>query len=102
MTTQYFLLHLLPCRPDFAFSMSDEERTIMTLHVAYWKQKMSEGKVIVFGPVFDPNGPYGLGIVKVDDEEEVKLFIKDDPASQINQYEYFPMNAVVPNELMQQ
>lgn len=97
MTTQYFLLHLLPCRADFAFTLSDEERNIMQQHVAYWKQKMNEGKVVVFGPVLHPNGPYGLGIVKVIDEEEVKLFIKEDPASQLNQYEYFPMNAVVPN-----
>ncbi len=92
------MLYLLPCRPDFAFTMSDEEKKIMGAHVAYWTDKMSKGKVLVFGPVLDPKGPYGLGIVKVTDEEEVKLFIKDDPASQLNQYEYFPMNAIVPNE----
>lgn len=97
MPARYFLLHLLPCRPDFAFTMSDEERTIMTSHVAYWTQKLSEGKVVVFGPVLHPQAPYGLGVVKVNDEEEVKQFIKDDPASQLNRYEYFPMNAVVPN-----
>ncbi len=98
MSAQYFLLQLLPCRSDFAYTMSAEERQIMQQHVVYWKQKMNEGKVIVFGPVLHPQAPYGLGIVKVADEEEVKLFIKEDPASQLNQYEYFPMNAIVPNQ----
>jgi uncharacterized protein len=37
-----------------------------------------------------------LGIVSVDDEQEVKDLIANDPAAKINRYEYFPMKAIVP------
>ena len=57
---------------------------------------MDGGKVIVFGPVLDPNGVYGFGILSVDVEQEVKEFIAGDPASSINTYEYYPMLAIVP------
>lgn len=76
--------------------MTDEERGIMMKHVGYWTELMNKGKVVTFGPVMDPEEVYGLGIIAVDDEQEVKDFIANDPASQINRYEYFPMRAVVP------
>ena len=96
MDKKYFVLHLLPSRPDFAQTMTDEERAIMMEHVAYWTDIMNQGKVLVFGPVLDPSEVYGLGIISVDDEQEVKDFIAHDPAAKINRYEYFPMKAVVP------
>jgi uncharacterized protein YciI len=68
----------------------------MMKHVAYWTEMMNQGKVLVFGPVLDPNEVYGLGIVSVDEEQEVKDLIANDPATKINRYEYFPMKAVVP------
>jgi hypothetical protein len=43
---------------------------------------------------------YGLGIVVVENEQELKDFIANDPAGKISKYEYFPMNAVVPNILI--
>lgn len=96
MTKQYFVLHLLPNRPDFAQTMTEAEKAIMMEHIGFWTTKMNEGKVLVFGPVMDPAAVYGLGIVAVDDEQEVKDFIANDPAAKINRYEYFPMRAVVP------
>lgn len=75
--------------------MTPEERTIMQQHVAYWKDLMDKGKVITFGPVLDPAGAYGLGIIKVDSEDEAKAFIANDPAITINNYEYHQMLAVV-------
>jgi uncharacterized protein YciI len=96
MDKKYFVLHLLPSRPDFAQTMTEDERTIMMNHVAYWTQIMNQGKVLVFGPVLDPAEVYGLGIISVDNEQEVKEFIANDPAGKINKYEYFPMKAVVP------
>jgi len=95
MNKKHFVLYLLPSRPDFAQTMTDEERSIMGEHVAYWKEKMKEGKVVAFGPVLDPDSVYGLGIVAVDDEKEVASFIEHDPAAKINTYEYFPMMAIV-------
>lgn len=96
MDKKYFVLHLLPSRSDFAQTMTEEERAVMMEHIAYWTKLMNEGKVLVFGPVLDPAEVYGLGIVSVDNEEEVREFIANDPAAKINKYEYFPMKAVVP------
>ncbi len=97
MEKQYYVVHLLPSRPDFAMSMTEAERAIMLEHVAYWTKLLKQGKVYAFGPVMDPKGIYGLGIVGVDNEQELKDFIANDPAATINKYEYFPMRAVVPN-----
>jgi uncharacterized protein len=96
MEKQYYVLHLLPLRPDFAQTMTEDERAIMMKHVAYWTEVMNQGKVLAFGPVLDPKEIYGLGIISVDNEQEVKDFIANDPAAKINKYEYFPMKAVVP------
>lgn len=97
MEKKYYVLHLLPTRPNFAQSMTDDERAIMMKHVGYWTEIMNQGKVLAFGPVLDPAEIYGLGIICVDSEQEVKDFIANDPASKINRYEYFPMKAVVPS-----
>jgi uncharacterized protein YciI len=96
MEKQFYAVYLNPSRPDFAMTMTDSERAIMGQHVAYWTEKMKQGKVYAFGPVIDPKGIYGLGVVAVDNEQELKDIIANDPAGKINKYEYFPMRAVVP------
>ena len=96
MDKQFFVLHLIPSRPDFVTTMTNQEKSIMSQHIAYWTEKLNQGKVYAFGPVMDPKGIYGLGVVSVDNEQELKDFISNDPACQINRYEYFPMKAVVP------
>lgn len=96
MEKQFYAVYLKPSRPDFAMTMSDQERAVMMQHVGYWTEKMKQGKVYAFGPVMDPREIYGLGVVAVDDEQELKDMIANDPAGTINRYEYFPMRAVVP------
>lgn len=98
MDKKFFSVKLIPPRPDFAQTMTDEERLIMQQHAKYWREYMDKGRVIVFGPVLDPNSVYGLGVVSVEDEQEVKDFIAGDPANAINSYEYYPMLAVVPEK----
>jgi uncharacterized protein len=96
--TSYFVLKLIPHRASFAQDMTAEERKTMGLHVAYWKELMNLGIVITFGPVLDPKGVYGLGIVGVEDEKKVKEIIGFDPANGLNQYEYYPMMAILPEK----
>ena len=91
----FFAVYLNPPRPDFAMTMTESERAVMMEHVEYWKDKMKQGKVYAFGPVMDPAGVYGLGVVGVENELELKDFIANDPAGKINRYEYFPMRAIV-------
>ena len=95
---KYFVLYLNPPRPTFAQDMSAEERNIMMLHVAYWNDLMNKRYTLAFGPVIDPSGVYGLGIIAADNEEQVKNFITNDPANGLNKYEYYPMMAVVPQK----
>jgi uncharacterized protein YciI len=96
MNKKFFALKLNPCRPDFAQTMTDNEKAIMQQHLAYLRKYMDEGVVHIFGPVMDPKGTYGFGVISVDNEDEVTELIKNDPASSINQYEYYPMLAVLP------
>lgn len=59
---QYYAIKLNPSRPDFAMTMTDEERDIMQQHIAYWQPHLQTGTMVVYGPVMDPKGPYGLGL----------------------------------------
>jgi uncharacterized protein YciI len=92
----YFALKLIPPRPTFTSDMTEEELGIMKQHQQYWMGLINRGIVIVYGPVFDPKGGYGLGVIEVDSEEDVKDIISSDPAIRINKYEYYPMRAIVP------
>ena len=38
------------------------------------RRQLAAGKVIVFGPVADPKGPWGLGVLRVRDEAEIASF----------------------------
>jgi len=49
--------------------------------------------VLIFGPVFDPKGVYGLGILTVDDEAQVHEIIANDPANVLGTYEVALMMA---------
>lgn len=95
---RFFLCRLLPSRPSFMQDMSAAEREVMQAHAAYWRNKLSEGHVIAFGPVADPAGGWGVGIVAVRDEAELHEFQREDPAIQSNiglRYEVLPMVAAV-------
>lgn len=91
---KYFFLKLNPPRASFMMDMSEEERTIMQQHVAYWAQYVNDGTVVVLGPVMDPKGGYGVAVVAVDDEDQLHRMIADDPANGLNSYEFYPMRAV--------
>ena len=96
MSKTFYAVKLVPPRPDFAQTMTPEEMGLMQQHSVYWKGFMDKGVVHVYGPVFDPNGVYGFGIVSVSSEEEIKEFIKNDPSLAFNKVEYYPMMAVLP------
>jgi hypothetical protein len=94
MAKTWFFLKLNPPRASFMQDMTPDEKTIMQKHVAYWRTLLSDGIAIVYGPVLDPKGGYGVGVVSVDSEEHLKQLIVNDPANGLNQYEYYPMMAV--------
>ncbi|AGK95778.1 YCII-related domain-containing protein [Clostridium pasteurianum BC1] len=96
----HFVLKSIGPRPTFQQDMTEEERNIMKQHIVYWTDKADKGIAIVFGPVFDPKGGYGLAIVEVANEEQVHSLIADDPAikSGLLKTEFYPMRAVLPKQ----
>jgi uncharacterized protein len=74
-----FVFRLVAPRATFALDMTDEEREIMGRHAAYWRPLVDAGRMVVFGPVLDSGGSWGLGVVESDDEEELRAFAAGDP-----------------------
>ena len=60
--------------------MTDDERNIMGQHAAYWQRFMESGQMVVFGPVLDSTGSWGLGVIETEDEDELRALAADDPA----------------------
>jgi uncharacterized protein len=60
--------------------MSDEEREIMGRHAAYWQPFTDSGHMVIFGPVLDASGSWGLGVVEADHEDELRAFAEVDTA----------------------
>ena len=87
----YFFVKTQNPRPTFHLDMTDEERAIMQRHVAYWSGYAEQGVAVVFGPVMDPQGVYGIGVYQARDEAEMRALLRDDPAIGLLEYEVFPM-----------
>jgi uncharacterized protein YndB with AHSA1/START domain len=90
----FFLVRLLSPRPTFVADMNEAEKRIMMEHGGYWKQKLDEGVAHAFGPVLDPKGPWGVGILEVDDAAAIETFKANDPVIKANigfGYEILPM-----------
>ena len=90
---KYFAAILPSPRPTFPMDLSDEENQIMQAHSEYWHKLLSNGQGIITGPVLDPKGAYGFGVVIADSLEEAQLLLESDPAQKIGKYEIYQMLA---------
>ncbi|WP_434722285.1 YciI family protein [Mesorhizobium sp. RIZ17] len=93
-----FHCRLIPPRPDFAFTMTEEERALMGRHADYLREKLREGIMIMAGPVADPAGPWGLLILRAGSEAEARVVTDGDPVSSWGcgfRYEVLPMISVI-------
>ena len=98
------LCKLVPPRPTFPADMSEAEATLMGEHAACWGRLIERGIAVVFGPVFDPAGVWGLGIVDVADETSASRLIDDDPVIRSDRgfrYEIYPMPQAVVRAFIQ-
>jgi uncharacterized protein YndB with AHSA1/START domain len=66
-------------RPTFPKDMTEREATLMKEHVAYWQDQTRRGKAVVFGPVADPKGTWGLGIIQAESDDELRALQAADP-----------------------
>ena len=91
----YFFIKTQNPRPTFHLDMTAAERDIMNRHVAYWSDFAARGIAIVFGPVMDPAGVYGIGVYEVQDEAEMRALLERDPANGLLLYDVFLMPRAV-------
>jgi uncharacterized protein len=91
--TSYFVYKLIPPRPTFPVDMTDAEAAIMEQHFAYWSRFEQRGIVVVLGPVLDPSGTWGLGVVAGDDPDDINALGAEDPAvkSGMSTFEVYAM-----------
>lgn len=95
---KFYVLKLLPPRPTFIQDMTPTEREAMSAHAIYLKSRMVEGKILFYGPVLDPAGPYGIAIASLRDDEDPSSIAKDDPVIKAGlglAYHISPMAAAV-------
>lgn len=76
----WFLYRLLAPRPDFPMTMSEDEQAAMAAHSEYWRGHLDDGRVLIFSPVADPAGAWGMAVVHADTVEEVATLGQGDPA----------------------
>ena len=74
-----FVLRLIAPRPNFAETLTDSEREIMSSHAAHWRPYLDRGEMVVFGPVLTGEDSYGLAVVESDDEQALREFAARDP-----------------------
>jgi uncharacterized protein YciI len=57
--------------------MSEEERQVMARHAAHWQPYIDAGQMVVFGPILDSTGSWGLAVVEADDEHQLRSFAEN-------------------------
>jgi uncharacterized protein YciI len=93
----HFVYKLIPPRTTFALDMDETEAELMGKHAAYWRDQLDHGRVIVFGPVMDPAGVWGLGVLETEDEAAAHGLVLADPviAAGVCSFELHRIDAVV-------
>ncbi|HEX2213283.1 MAG TPA: YciI family protein [Mycobacterium sp.] len=86
-----FLFRLIPPRADFAQTMTDAEQQAMAAHQDYWQRLLADGRVVVYGPVADPEGVWGMGVLRATDRAEVLAIGEADPSvvAGVNTFDVF-------------
>jgi uncharacterized protein YciI len=95
---KYYVFRLITPRSTFMSDMTSDERALMFAHATYWKELTTKGQVVIFGPVLDPAGPYGLGIVRLAEADDPNILWKEDPVIKAQKgftYEVAPMASAV-------
>jgi uncharacterized protein len=97
----HYLYKLLQPRPSFTTDMTPPEAAIMQRHVGYWTGVAAKGIAVVFGPVADPAGFWGLAVVEVESEQDVQALGAEDPAvsSGMATYEVYAMPGTITRPL---
>ena len=68
-------------REDFAETMTDEERTVWSVHFARFERLLAEGTVILVGPTLGRVNT-GIAIFEAPDEAAARRIMEEDPVIQ--------------------
>ena len=96
----HFFGKLLPPRATFPQDMTADEARLMKAHAAYWRELMGQGLVVVFGPVADAQGAYGILVLQLPDDMLPTALVEGDPVMKADagfRFEVHPMRAVLPD-----
>jgi uncharacterized protein YciI len=93
----HYVYRLIPPRPTFHQDMTDAEREIMGRHAEYLAGLAQTGKLVVYGPVVDGTGAWGLSVFEAKSVDEVHRLVENDPAvsSGMSTYEVGAMPATI-------
>jgi uncharacterized protein YciI len=78
--SDHYVYRLIPPRPTFPEDMNVEERAIMDRHAEYWARLVEQVGVVVYGPVIDSTGSWGLAVVRAGSLDDVRALAEADPA----------------------
>ncbi|HEY3261424.1 MAG TPA: YciI family protein [Pseudonocardiaceae bacterium] len=93
----YFVYKFVPRRPGFPATMTEAEAATMGEHVAYWQELADKGTAVVFGPVADPAGSWGVAVVEADTSDEVEAIRATDPVvlADLGPVDVYPMPTAI-------
>lgn len=75
---QHYFVRLLGMRPGWPENMTADEERIMGEHFLYLKNLVTEQKVVMAGPVWNPT--FGLMILQVESEAEAREIMAHEPS----------------------
>lgn len=79
---KHFFTKLIPPRTTFPGDMTPMEAKFMQQHADYWRALVNQDRAIALGPVMDPAGAYGIGIICADDAAQARAMADGDPVIQ--------------------
>lgn len=91
----HFMARLLGTREGWPENMTGDEQRIMGEHFVYLKELVGAGKVLLAGPVFDPEAAFGLIVLEVESEAEARAIVEADPSVKagLHRFTLAPMRA---------
>jgi uncharacterized protein YciI len=93
MDKNHFFFKLIPPRSTFPQDITPDESVLMDRHAQYFRKEFEAGKVLIYGPVFSPEGAFGMSVLEVADEAEARALCENDPSVKagMNRWEVYPM-----------
>ena len=95
---KYFFCKLHAPRPTFGRDLTPAEMKLMGEHAAYLRPHAERRALIVFGPVADPAGFFGIGVWELPDDADLAAICAGDPVIKSGlgfRYEILPMPQAV-------